>query len=112
MRHEPGQGRDRLWACALNYRFATNAAAAGSEAGIAGGDDKLVQRPGCEECFRNRAEAASGVLSADLPDTFDETTCTLTTTPELATLHAVRLKVLLLRKLDLGNKPLRAESSL
>ena len=53
------------------------------------------------------------VVSADLPDTFDETTLAvlreankimLVTTPELPALRLAHLKVLLLRKLDLFDK--------
>jgi pilus assembly protein CpaE len=53
------------------------------------------------------------VVSADLPDTFDETTLSvlreankimLVTTPELPALRLARLKVLLLQKLDLFDK--------
>jgi pilus assembly protein CpaE len=53
------------------------------------------------------------VISADLPDTFDETTLTvlreanrifLVTTPELPALRLARLKFLLLQKLELDNK--------
>ena len=53
------------------------------------------------------------VVSADLPDTFDETTLAvlreankimLVTTPELPSLRLAHLKVLLLRKLDLFDK--------
>lgn len=53
------------------------------------------------------------IVSADLPDTFDETTVTvlrdankimLVTTPELPALRLAHLKVLLLQKLDLFDK--------
>jgi len=53
------------------------------------------------------------VVSADLPDTFDETTLTvlreanrifLVTTPELSALRLTRLKILMLRKLELDDK--------
>jgi pilus assembly protein CpaE len=53
------------------------------------------------------------IVSADLPDTFDETTLTvlreanrifLVTTPELSALRLTRLKILLLRKLELDDK--------
>jgi pilus assembly protein CpaE len=53
------------------------------------------------------------VVSADLPDTFDETTLTvlreanrifLVTTPELSALRLTRLKILLLQKLELDDK--------
>jgi pilus assembly protein CpaE len=53
------------------------------------------------------------IVSADLPDTFDETTLAvlresnrifLVTTPELSPLRLARLKMLMLQKLDLGDK--------
>lgn len=55
------------------------------------------------------------VITADLPDTFDETSLAvmreanrifLVTTPELSALRLARLKVLLLRKLELEDKAL------
>jgi pilus assembly protein CpaE len=55
------------------------------------------------------------IINADLPDTFDETSLAvmreanrifLVTTPELSALRLARLKVLLLRKLELEDKTL------